>query len=52
MGPLLFSLYTTPLRLVIGKYKGMKLQFYADDNQVYVHLSQKNSSAAFAQVPR
>ena len=42
----------TPLSLVIGKRKGIKFHFYADDNQVYVHLSQKNASAAFEQLNR
>ena len=46
------SLYTMPLSLVIGKYKGKKYNFYADDTQVYVHLSQENSSAAFEQLNR
>ena len=51
-GPLLFSLYTTPLSLIISKYKGIKFHFYADDSQIYVHLSQKNASAAFEQLNR
>ena len=52
LGPLLLSLYTTPLSLIIGKYKGIKFNFYADDSQVYVHLSQKNASAVFEQLNR
>ena len=52
LGPLLISLYTTPLSLIIGKHKGIKFHFYANDNQVYVHLSQKNASAAFEQLNR
>ena len=52
LGPLLFSFYITPLSLVNGKYKGIKFHFYADDTQVYIHLSQKNSTAAFEQLNR
>ena len=52
LGPLSFSLYTTPVSLIISKYKGIKFHFYADDSQVYVHLSQKNASAAFEQLNR
>ena len=38
LGPLLFSL---------GKHKGINFHFYADDTQLYVHLSHMNTSAAF-----
>ena len=52
LGPLLFSLYTTTLSLIITKHKGIKFHFYADDSQVYIHLSQKNASAAFEKLNR
>ena len=52
LGPLLFSLYTTPLSLIIGKHKGVKFHCYADDTQIYIHLSQNNSSAAFEKLNR
>ena len=52
LGPLLFSLYTTPLSLIINKHRGIKFHFYADDSQVYIHLSQKNASAAFEKLNR
>ena len=51
LGPLLFSLYTSSLSLVIGKHKGVKFH-YTDDTQVYIHLSLKNSSAAFEKLNR
>ena len=52
LGPLLFSLYTTPLTSIISRHKGIKFHFYADDSQVYIHLSQKNASASFEKLNR
>ena len=52
LGPLLFSLYTTPLSSIISRHKGIKFHFYADDSQVYIHLSQKNAYAAFEKLNR
>ena len=51
-GPLLFSLYATTICFVISEIKGIKIHFCADDSQVYVRLSQKNTSAAFEQLNR
>ena len=43
LGPLLFSLYTTPLSKVIGMHPSITFAFYADNNQ----LSHKNAALAF-----
>ena len=52
LDPLLFSLYTSPLSTLIGRQKGVKFHFYADDSQFYVHLSHMNASAAFDKLNR
>ena len=52
LGPLLFFLYTSPLSTLIGKHKGVKFHLYADDSQLYVHLSHMNASAAFDKLNR
>ena len=38
--------------MIISKHKGIKFHFYADDSHVYIHLSQKNASAAFEKLNR
>ena len=48
--PMFTGLYTTPLSLIIRTHKGIKFHFYANDSQVYVHLSKKN--AAFEKLNR
>ena len=47
LDPLLFSLYTTPLSKVIQRHSDIKFHFYADDTQLFVHLSYKNATSAF-----
>ena len=44
--PILSSLYTTPLSKVIQNHPGISFQFYADDTQLYVHLTQKTVASA------
>ena len=47
LGPLPFCLHTSPLSTLIGKHIGVNFHFYADNSQLYVHLSHMNASAAF-----
>ena len=41
-----FSLYTTPLSKAIQNHPGISFQVYADDTQLYVHLTHKNVASA------
>ena len=50
LGPLLFSLYTTPLSKIISLHPHIKFHFYADDTQLYIHLSHKNAHSALAKL--
>ena len=50
LGPLLFSLYTSPLSQVIAKFWDVKYHFYMDDSQLFVHLSPGNCANSFHQL--
>ena len=52
LGPLLISLYTSPLNTLIGRHKGVNFHFYAENTQLYVHLSHRNASAPFDKLNR
>ena len=50
LGPLLYSLYTTPLHSIISKYPGLRCHFYADDTQIYLLFSPELASSAFTSI--
>ena len=50
LGPLLFSLYTSPLNQVIAKYMDVKYNFYADDSQLFIYLSPGNCAKSLHQL--
>ena len=43
VGPLLHSLYTTPLHFIVSKHSGIRCYFYADDTQIYISFSPENA---------
>ena len=47
LGPILFSLYTILLSKVSQYHPGIGFHVYADDTQLYVHLTHKNVALAF-----
>ena len=50
LGPLLYSLYTTPLHSIISKYPGLRCHFYTDDTQIYLSFSPELASSAFTSI--
>ena len=52
LGPILFSLYTTPLSKVIQNHPGISFHFNADDTKLYVHLTHKNAASALDKLSR
>ena len=49
MGPLLVTLYTTPLSLVINRHH-LSHHLYADDTQIYISLSTSDASSSLQQI--
>ena len=50
LGPLLYTLYTTPLHSIILKYSGFRCHFYADDTQIYISFFPELASSAFTSI--
>ena len=46
LGPVLFTLYTTPLSAIISSYNGVCHHLYADDTQVYIAITPSNATMA------
>ena len=49
LGPLLFTLYTTPLSLVINRHH-LSHHLYADDTHIYISLSTSDASSSLQQL--
>ena len=45
LGPLLYSLYTTPLHSIMSKYPGRHCHFYVDDALIYLSFSPESAPA-------
>ena len=50
LGPLLYSLYTTPLLSVISNYPGIQCHFYANDTLIYLSFSPELTSLALSAI--
>ena len=50
LGPLLYSLYTTPILCVISNHPGIQGHFYADDTQIYLSFSPKLATLALSAI--
>ena len=50
LGPILFTLYITPLSSIIKKHSLVNHQLYADDTQVYLGISFQDATASMGKL--
>ena len=50
LGPLLYTLYTTPLHSIISKYPDLRCHFYTDDTQIYLSFSPELAFSVFTSI--
>ena len=46
LGPLLFTLFTSPISTIISKFPNINYHLYADDTQIYISLTPSNITTA------
>ena len=51
IGPLIFTMYTAPLKKIIEAH-GFSKMFYADDTQIYISFTASDSSALLPRVTK
>ena len=50
LGPILFTLYTTPISYIVSKYKTLNHHLYADDTQLYLTLTPETANCAIPEL--
>ena len=50
LGPLLYSLYTTPFLSVMSNHLGIQCHFYADDIKIYLSFFPERASSALLSI--
>ena len=50
LGPILFTMYTSPLSKIISNYTSLNHHFYADDTQIYLSITPNNFSLAVTEL--
>ncbi|XP_071959539.1 uncharacterized protein [Antedon mediterranea] len=50
LGPLCFTLYTSPLEDIVSSYDGVELMVYADDTQLYMMFNPLQTDSAISQL--